>query len=235
MYTPIYAGARRESLIGFFAINVHWIEIGGIQTASTDIFMEGLQLRSIKLWSKGEPIEEVYRIIENNTRMPLELMGDIAAQLAGCLLGRDLTAELADKYGIATFERAVALILDQSEAAARAFIAAMPDGVYATETYLDNDRSGDIPVPIKVKVIVAGDELTVDYSGLAEQAKGPINSGYYGGGPTTARVAFKYLLGAAERANEGTLRPSKLILPPGKLFSAHATAPQFLYPTRCLT
>src|SRR5580693_901103 len=157
MYTPIHAGPLRESLIGFFAINVHWIEIGGIQTNSTDIFMEGLQLRSIKMWSKGEPIEEVYRIIENNRRMPLELMGDIAAQLAGCLLGRDLTAELADKYGIPTFRRAVALILD---------------GVYATETYLDNDRFGDTPVPIKVKVIIAGEELTVDYSELAGQAKG---------------------------------------------------------------
>ena len=231
MYTPIYAGAQRESLIGFFAINVHWIEIGGIQTGSTDIFMEGLQLRSIKLWSKGEPIEEVYRIIENNTRMPLELMGDIAAQLAGCLLGRDLTAELADKYGVATFGRAVELILDQSEAAARAFIAAMPDGIYLTETYLDNDRSGDTPVPIKVKVIVAGDELTVDYSELAGQAKGPINSGYFGGGQTTARVAFKYLLGAAEMANEGTFRPIKLILPPGKLLSADPSAPMFMYPT----
>src|SRR6201993_3759300 len=96
MYTPIYAGPDRRALIGFFAINVHWIEIGGVQSKSTDIFMEGLQLRSIKLWSRGEPIEEVYRIIENNTRMPLELMGDIAAQLAGCLLGRDLTAALAD-------------------------------------------------------------------------------------------------------------------------------------------
>src|ERR1700704_921750 len=219
MYTPIYAGARRESLIGFFAINVHWIEIGGIQTESTDIFMEGLQLRSIKLWSKGEPIEEVYRIIENNTRMPLELMGDIAAQLAGCLLGRDLTAELADKYGGATFGRAVELI------------AAMPDGTYTTETYLDNDRCGDTPVPIKVKVIVEGDELTVDYSELAGQAKGPINSGYFGGGQTTARVAFKYLRGAAEMANEGTFRPIKLILPPGKLLSADPTAPMGNYST----
>jgi N-methylhydantoinase B len=231
MYTPIYGGLRRESLIGFFAINVHWIEIGGIQTNSTDIFMEGLQLRSIKMWSKGEPIEEVYRIIENNTRMPLELMGDIAAQLAGCLLGRDLTAELANKYGIPTFHRAVELILDQSEAAARAFIRAMPDGVYATETYLDNDRFGDTPVPIKVKVIVAGDELTVDYSEIAARAKGPINSGYYGGGQTTARVAFKYLLGSAEMANEGTFRPIKLVLPPGKLLSADPTAPMFMYPT----
>ena len=231
MYTPIQAGPDRQTLIGFFAINVHWIEIGGIQTGSTDIFMEGLQLRSIKLWSRGEPIEEVYRIIENNTRMPGELMGDIAAQLAGCLLGRDLVAELADKYGVPTFARAVALILDQSEVAARAFIAAIPDGTYATETYLDNDRAGDAPVPIKVKLIVAGDELTVDYSDLAEQAKGPINSGYYGGGQTTARVAFKYLLGAAEMANEGTFRPIKLVLPPGKLLSADPTAPMFMYPT----
>src|SRR6266702_2104755 len=113
MYTPIYAGPQRESLIGFFAINVHWIEIGGIQTASTDIFMEGLQLRSIKLWSKGEPIEEVYRIIENNTRFPLELLGDIEAQLGGCLLGRDLTQVMADKYGIKVFFDALDTILDQ--------------------------------------------------------------------------------------------------------------------------
>ena len=232
MYTPIYAGPERGTLIGFFAINVHWIEIGGIQTNSTDIFMEGLQLRSIKLWSKGEPIEEVYRIIENNTRMPLELMGDIAAQLAGCLLGRDLTAQLANKYGLATFNRAVELILDQSEAAARAFIRAMPDGVYRTETYLDNDRSGgEEPVPIIVKVIVDGDELTVDYTELAEQSKGPINSGYFGGGQTIARVAFKYLMGADEMANEGTFRPIKLVLPQGKLLSADPTAPMFMYPT----
>jgi N-methylhydantoinase B len=232
MYTPIYAGPDQGTLIGFFAINVHWIEIGGIQTNSTDIFMEGLQLRSIKLWSKGEPIEEVYRIIENNTRMPNELMGDIAAQLAGCLLGRELTAELANKYGIATFDRAVDLILDQSEAAARDFIRAMPDGVYRTETYLDNDRSGgEELVPIIVKVIIEGDELTVDYTDIAPQAKGPINSGYYGGGQTIARVAFKYLMGADEMANEGTFRPIKLVLPLGKLISADPTAPMFMYPT----
>jgi N-methylhydantoinase B len=232
MYTPIYAGPQRATLIGFFAINVHWIEIGGIQSRSTDIFMEGLQLRSIKLWSKGKPIEEVYRIIETNTRMPAELMGDIAAQLAGCLLGRDLTAALANRYGIPTFNHAVETILDQSEGAARAFIRGMADGVYKTETWLDNDRSGsDAPVPIKVTVIVAGDELTVDYSEIAEQAEGPINSGYFGGGQTIARVAFKYLMGADEMANEGTFRPIKLILPFGKLVSADPTAPMFMYPT----
>jgi N-methylhydantoinase B len=231
MYTPIHAGRDGGALIGFFAINVHWIDIGGAVPRSTDIFMEGLQLRSIKLWSKGEPIEEVYRIIESNTRQPTELMGDIAAQLAGCLLGRDLTAALADKYGVATFGSAVELILDQSEAAARALIRAMPDGVYGAESFLDNDRAGDEPLPIRVKVIVRGDEMTVDYSGMAGQVKGPINSGYFGGGQTTARVAFKYLLGAGEMANEGTFRPLKLVLPPGKILSASPTAPMGNYST----
>ena len=231
MYTPVYAGADNGTLIGFFAINVHWIEIGGIQSKSTDIFMEGLQLRTVKMWSKGEPIEEVYRIIETNTRMPQELLGDIAAQLAGCLLGRELTRDLCDRYGVPTFFRAMELILDQSEAAARAFIRAMPDGVYVHETFLDNDRFGDDPVPIKVKIIINGDEMTADYSEIAEQSRGPINSGWYGGGQTTARVALKYLMGSEEMANEGTFRPLKMILPPGKILSADPTAPMFMYPT----
>ena len=92
-------------------------------------------------------------------------------------------------------------------------------------TYLDNDRFGDDPVPIIVNVKVKGDELTVDYSDIAPQSRGPINSGYFGGGQTIARVAFKYLMGSAEMANEGTFRPIKLILPPGKLVSADPTAP----------
>ena len=231
MYTPIAEHADGTgNLIGFFAINVHWIDIGGTMTHSNDIFMEGLQLRTVKMWSKGEPIEEVYRIIENNTRLPTELMGDIQAQLAGCFLGRSLVSNLIEKYGVDTFRTAIDIILDQAEAAARAHIRALPDGEYTHETWLDNDGEGDQPVPIKVKVIIAGDEITVDYTGIADQAKGSINSGYHGGGLTTARVAFRYLVAPEEPANEGLFRPLKLILPMGKILSADPTAPMANYP-----
>ena len=229
MYTPIYAGPGLNTLIGFFAINVHWIDIGGVTPRSIDIFMEGLQLRSIKLWSKGEPIQEVYRIIENNTRFPVELLGDIAAQYAGCVLGRDLTQGLVDKYGVDTIFGAMKTMLDQSEAAARAKIRAIPDGEYGYETFFDNDGESEAALPIAVKVIVAGDEMTIDYSGIAGQVRGCINAGYYGGGRTTARVAFKYLIAYDEAANEGTFRPLKLILPEGKILSAHPTAPMGNY------
>ena len=234
MYTPVYAGSTENTLIGFFAVNCHWIDIGGsaigsVSYSSTDIFMEGLQLRSIKLRSKGEPIEEVYRIIEHNTRFPLELLGDIEAQLGGCLLGRDLTQAMAEKYGPAVFLGTLSTILDQCEAATRDKIRAIRDGTYSAEAFLDNDGVRDETIPIKVRVIVAGDEITIDYSEMSPQVKGCINSGFYGGGRTTARVAFKYLIATDEPANEGTFRPLKMILPPGTLISAESTAAMGLY------
>jgi N-methylhydantoinase B len=234
MYTPVFAGVKGDELIGFFSINCHWIDIGGsaigsVSYSSTDIFMEGLQLRSIKLWSEGEPIEEVYRIIENNTRFPLELLGDIEAQLGGCLLGRDLTQTMADKVGINVFLGALDTILDQCEASTRAKIRAIADGVYRHEAFLDNDGVRDEKIPIKVKIIVAGDQMTIDYSEMAPQVRGCINSGYFGGGRTTARVAFKYLIATDEPANEGTFRPLKMVLPQGTLISAEPTAAMGLY------
>lgn len=234
MYTPVFAGSNGDELIGFFSINCHWIDIGGsaigsVSYSSSDIFMEGLQLRSIKIWSKGEPIEEIYRIIENNTRFPLELLGDIEAQLGGCLLGRDLTQAIADKYTPEIFLGGLAVILDQCEAATREKIRAIPDGVYQHEAFLDNDGVRDEKIPIRVKVIVAGDELTVDFSEMSPQVKGCVNSGFFGGGRTCVRVAFKYLIATGEPANEGTFRPVKMILPEGKLISAEATAAMGLY------
>jgi N-methylhydantoinase B len=64
--------------------------------------------------------------------------------------------------------------------------------------------------------VIAGDEMTVDFSEMSEQVKGCINSGFYGGGRTCVRVAFKYLIATDEPANEGTFRPVKMILPQGK-------------------
>ena len=61
MYTPIFAGADNTELVGFMAVLVHWIDIGGMvvgsaaTSRSTDIFQEGIQFRSVKLWSRGAP------------------------------------------------------------------------------------------------------------------------------------------------------------------------------------
>jgi N-methylhydantoinase B len=237
MYTPIYAPSEPTSeptLIGFMVVVMHWIDIGGREVGSlsqfsTDIFQEGIQFRTVKLYSRGEPVPEIYRMIEHNTRFPVEMLGDINSQLGGCLMGRDGVAELVDRYGVATFRTAIDIIWNQSEAEARAAIRAIPDGTYSAEAILDDDGLNPGSLPCKVTVIVAGDEMTIDLSALPPEARAPMNSGRSGGGATVARLAFRYVLLPEGDANEGTFRPLNLILPEGTIVSAGPTAPMSAY------
>jgi N-methylhydantoinase B len=233
MYTPIYA-PQRPQLIGFMVVVMHWIDVGGRDIGSlskfaTDIFQEGVQFRTVKLRSRGEPVREIYRMIEHNTRFPVEMMGDINSQIGGCLMGRDSVAELVSRYGIETFRAALDTIWNQSEAEARAAIAGIPDGTYTAEATLDNDGLHPGMLPCKVTVIVAGDEMTIDLSELPKEVNAPMNSGRSGGGETVSRLAFRYLLLPEGDANEGTFRPLKLVLPEGTIVSAKPTAAMGAY------
>jgi N-methylhydantoinase B len=233
MYTPVYA-TRQPVLIGFMVVVMHWIDVGGRDIGSlskfaTDIFQEGIQFRTVKLRSRGEPVLEMIRMIEHNTRFPVEMMGDINSQIGGCLMGRDSVAELADRYGVDTFRQAIEIIWDQSETEARAAIRAIPDGVYCAEAILDDDGLNPGSLPCKVTVTVEQDEMTIDLSELPAAVSAPMNSGRSGGGATVARLAFRYVLLPEGDANEGTFRPLKLILPEGTIVSAGPTAPMGHY------
>lgn len=233
MYTPVFHGGE---CVAFMCVLVHWIDVGGMVVGScapvgpTEIIQEGIQYRSVKLWSRGAPMKDVYRIIENNTRFPRELLGDIESQLAGCLMGRDLIAAQVERYGLAAVRGAIELMWKRSEAAARAAIRKIPDGIYRASSFLDNDGvTLDKKMPVDVEVRVEGDEMTVDFSGVADQVKGPINSGREGGAVTAARIAFKYIAAPDEPANDGSFRPLHVVIPDGKFLSAAPNAPMGLY------
>ncbi len=233
MYTPIYVPQEPE-LIGFMVVVMHWIDVGGRDVGSlskfaTDIFQEGIQFRTVKLRSRGEPVPEMIRMIEHNTRFPVEMMGDINSQIGGCLMGRDNVTEVVGRYGIEMFRNALAIIWDQSEAQARAAIATIPDGTYTAEGTLDDDGLNPGSLYCKVTVVIQGEEMTIDLSELPKEVSAPMNSGRSGGGSTVARLAFRYLLLPEGDANEGTFRPLKLILPEGTIVSARPTSPMGSY------
>jgi N-methylhydantoinase B len=220
------------------AITVHWLDIGGqypgscLGTDTTELIQEGLQLRSVKLYRKGELIEEVMRIIEYNTRLPEMLLGDINAQYAGCLKGCQLFYDLLKRHGETTLFAAIEAIWRNSEAAARAAVRAVPEGVYEASSFLDNDGIDlDKTIPVNIKVEIKDGNFIVDFSGIGEQVRGPFNSGIHGGGETCARIAFKYLFAPTEPFNEGVFSPIKVILPSGKFLSATGNAPMGGYST----
>ncbi len=122
------------------------------------------------------------------------VLGDLDAQLAGTLAGRDKIHARIDRHGAVTLRAAIGAIWDQSEAVARAAVEALPDGVWRASTRLDNDGvDNDCPVPVDVEVRIEGDSMTIDLSGLGGVLWDPLNSGVHGGAYPSARIAFKTL------------------------------------------
>jgi len=227
VFTPFF---HQGELLAFLAIRAHWVDVGGGSsgfgsTNSQSIFDEGIQLRAIKISRGGVVNDEAMRIIADNIRYPDSSLVDLRAQTAGCKIGETRLSELFSRYGHPTIKSCVAQIWDQAEKLARAEIRKIPNGSYTAESFLDNDYfARDKPVPIRVRVVVHDDEMTVDFSDLSDQVLGPINSGY-SGGLAAARVAYKCLIAPKGGVTQGEFRPLKIILPKGKMLHASRPAP----------
>lgn len=227
VFTPFF---HEGKLVAFPALRAHWVDVGGGSrgfgsTSSHEIYNEGLQLCGVRAYSGGEANNEVLRMIRDNIRYPDSSFGDLRAQIAGCRLGERRLSELYTKYGAATVDDCITTIWDQSEKLARHAVAQIPDGTYEASSFIDNDLiSRNKTIPIKVKVVVDGEEMTIDFSELPPQQKGPVNSGA-SGGIAAARVAFKCITAPLGVVNEGEMRPLKIILPEGTMLSALPPAP----------
>jgi N-methylhydantoinase B len=226
LYAPCF---HEGKLVAFAANRAHWVDIGGARqgfgnNATSDIYSEGLQLRSLKIYEGGVRNEVIWQIINDNIRYPAAALGDLRAQIASCQLGARRYAELLSRYGLATVQECIAEIWDQTERAVRAVVEKIPDGDYVAESALDNDgRNLGVPVRVKVTVRVRGSVMEVDYSEMNPQTAGPMNSGR-SGGIAGARVAFKALTSPELDVNEGCFRPLQVILPEGTMLSARSPA-----------
>jgi len=173
---PIF---HRGALLGFSCCMAHWLDIGGMLGGmSTDIFAEGLQIPIMKLNDRGVVNQTLVDLIRQNVRLPSRAMGDLRAQVTAVKTGERRFLELIGRYGPDAVLGAIADIMDHAEAMARARTRTIPDGVYEAESYMDDDGiEVGKPVPIRVRVVVKGEEMTVDLTNVSKQVRGFYNSG----------------------------------------------------------
>ena len=209
------------SLVAFAASMGHWQDIGGTLGGTTqDIYSEGLQVPIVKIFKRGVQDDELTRLIRTNVRFPELAMGDFRAQIAAIRTGELRYQALLKKYGIDDVAQSIRAIFEESEGLARAAVSTIPDGTYEAESFMDDDGIGTQPVPIKVRVIVRGDTMTIDLSDVSPQVAGFFNSGATAG-ISAAQVAFKCMTTPTlYPINEGSFRPLTIILPPGRVVSA---------------
>lgn len=221
------------TLVGFAASRAHWLDIGAVSpggwtTNTTEIFQEGIRLRSITLYKAGKPIRDIFQILRDNVRFADSVMGDLRAQIAASRTGEQRVKEIIRRHGLETVRAAIREMYRMEEEASRAAIAAMPDGVYEAESFMDDDGVAVDRPRVKVTVRIEGDEMTVDLTGSAEQCVGPINCGW-AATLSACRIAFKAVTSPLTPVNEGTFRPLKLVVPDNCVFNVQYPGPSAVY------
>lgn len=209
-------------VVAYACTMAHWQDVGGsLRGRTTDIYSEGLQLPTVKIYREGRLNREIAAIIRANVRFPELAMGDFRAQVASVRTGEARYQDLCARYGVAAVDAVIAAVMDAHEAKARAVVAAIPDGEYWAESFMDDDGVVEGQrIPIRVGVRVAGEEMTVDLSQVAPQVQGYYNAGATAG-RSAAQVAFKCLTTPTDwPINDGAFRPLKVVLPQGRVVSA---------------
>jgi N-methylhydantoinase B len=209
-------------LAGWTVCMAHWPDVGGtLGGITTDIYAEGLQVPIMKYQRAGVVNQELVDIIRMNVRIPERAMGDLRAQITAVKTGERRYTELLARYGRAPVLAAIARIMDQSEASARARTRSIPDGTYEAESFMDDDGvSVGRRIPIRVRVVKKGDRMQIDLTGVSPQV-----AGFYNSGPSTgiscAQVAYKCITSPTDYPiNEGSFRALDVVVPPGTIVSA---------------
>ncbi|NUR98825.1 MAG: hydantoinase B/oxoprolinase family protein [Kribbellaceae bacterium] len=216
------------TLIGFTASRAHWIDVGskdpGGSMDSVTIFQEGLRLGPQKLLDGGKPVHGVIDTIGTNVRFPYPTTGDMNAMIACITMGEKRLQEIVRRFGLPTVEAARDEIFRQTELLERAVIAAIPDGVYDAEGVLDNDGIDlGTPVPIKLRITVAGDTIDFDVTESADQTVGPVNCGI-AQAVSALRVGYKLLVSPDLPGNGGSFRSMTTQVREGSVLGARSPA-----------
>ena len=232
------------ALVGYSANTAHHIDIGaatpGLIIDVPDVYAEGMLFAGTKLYRKDARNDTMWNYIRRNSRAARQLCDDIEAQIASARLGVKRFKELLDRYGKDLVFAACNQLMDYSETMLRQRIAAIPDGEYRAEGWLDDDgRNRGQPLPVKVCVRVIHDRIEVDLTGSAPQTPTAYNVPFEGSTKVAAFAAFRKLLLDTSTSptrvpsNQGSFRPISVIAPLGTIFNPKAPAAAEARFTQC--
>jgi len=211
--TPAFAAGG--ALLGFAASRAHHADVGGRQPGSMPADSTTLAEEGVVIAPRVLDAAAVDELVAQ-MRQPAQRRADLRAQLAANRVG---VGRLEAMDPSALIE-AMAAVLDYSERRMRASIAALPDGERRAADVLEG-REGDLELRLRAEV--AGDRLTLDFTGSAAQHAGNLNC------PlavtrSACYFAVRVLTDPDIPPTAGAYRPIEVIAPEGSLLHARFPA-----------
>ena len=225
LVAPVFADG---SLVAFVSNTGHWPDVGGsvpggFSARATEIYQEGVRIPPLKLIDRGRLNKPLRDLMITNMRIPEERLGDLDAQLTALEKGRDRVAEIAHRFGLQSVRRGIDDLADRCEQAMRNRLLQLPEGRYEFEDFLDNDGIDDVPLIIRLAVVIKDGTILFDFSGSSPRCRGPMNNP----ASNTKSACFVALKHAFPDIpiNEGTLRPVEFRIPEESFLCAQFPSP----------
>ena len=225
-------------LVAFANNRAHQVDIGGgmpgtYNSNAIEIFDEGIRMQPVKLYDQGKLRRDLWDMVALNTRAPKTVQGDVGAMVGSTRIGADRLRTIFEEYGREATLGYFEAIMAHAETLMRAELAAMPDGTYVGVEEMNNDVFTRRVVKIVANVTIAGDAVTVDFTGTDPQMRSFKNSSLAN---TYASVylAMATLVDPFMPKNQGMFRPVTIVAPRGTVVNPEPPAPltySTVYPT----
>ncbi len=221
--TPVFAaggaGGAGAPPIGFAASRAHHADVGGRVPGSMPADSRSLDEEGVVIAPQRIGERTIEQLVAR-MRQPEERRADLRAQLAANRVGAQRLQELAARVGASRLRAATDAVLDYSERRTRACLAALADGTLHAEDVLEAPE-GDLL--LRLRAVVAGERLLLDFSGSAPQHAGNLNC------PlavtrSACLFAVRVLTDPDIPASAGAYRPIELRVPHGSVLDARPGA-----------
>ncbi len=221
----------RANLLGYVASRAHHSDVGGMSPGSMplaqEIFQEGLRIPPVRLYTQGERNEDLWKTVLANVRTPVERAGDLDAQLAALHTGETRLLEMVERKGEDEVLAAMNGLIDYADRLVEAGVKLIPDGQYDAQDFMDDDGFGSGPIPIRLRMVVEGSKVVLDFDGTSPQTRGGINAVAAITSSATryvVRCMVEALLETPLPAGGGSMTAVDLRLPPNSLVNASLPA-----------
>jgi len=225
----LYPVFHEGELAMFAATRCHWGDVGGMTPGSLsgrarEIYQEGLRIPPTRICEAGRMNRAFLELLFSNMRISHERRGDFNTMLGTSRKAAEHLGRLFRRFGGRALLDAVDELIARSARLTRERIAAVPDGVYRAEGYIEGDGNSAEPLVARLKLTVEGEHMIADFTGASPQTSGPTNVG-----PAMALNAVasivKSFLDPHTPVNHGSFEPIEVINPVGSFLNARLPAP----------
>ena len=165
---------HKGALVAFVGAISHLPDIGNVvgDFRAWDLYEEGLSIPPTRLYARGRLNETLAALMHANVRLPVEVMGDVAALRAALTVAERRILEFMADTGRADFTQVSAEIRVRALRAFDKAVARIPPGTYRYTHVADGTggvESANEPIRIAVALTAGPSMLRVDYDGTSPQ------------------------------------------------------------------